>query len=74
MIWWKKKKKKPGLTLREQRANVRDAIKRAMTNKEFEKVENLEDLLEHLEKKIRRKHGIEKKGHSDSCDNGLSSI
>ncbi len=55
MIWWKKKKKKPGLTLREQRANVRDAIKRAMANKEFEKVENLEGLLEHLEKKIRRK-------------------
>ncbi len=55
MFWRRKKKKKPGLTLEEQRKNVRDAIKRAMANREFRKVDNLEGLLEYLEKKIRRK-------------------
>lgn len=48
-------KKKNELTLKEERSNIRDAIKRALSRDEFAEVLRLERHLEYLEKKIRRK-------------------
>lgn len=47
--------KQKKLTLREQRKNVQDAIKRAISRNDFAEVERLEGNLEYLEKQIRRK-------------------
>jgi len=45
------------LSLEEQRDNVRAAIARATSRKDYDETERLEGHLIELEKQIRRKHG-----------------
>jgi hypothetical protein len=52
-MFWRKKKGKP--SLKEQRDSVRDAIKRAIAQNDMDKYAGLNDLLQKLENKIRRK-------------------
>lgn len=51
MKFWRKKNK---LTLKEQRKNIQDAIKRAMSRNDFGETERLQGDLEAIEKEMRK--------------------